>query len=108
MGIISHTLKQEAKIVTTTTDKHGDQVASQETSVNCRFRYITELDRNVSREGLEAFDAIVWFEPDTEIEEGSIISVEGKYWRINRLIKARRLAGSTIEFLKAFVKKHEL
>jgi hypothetical protein len=108
MGIISHTLNQEAKIVTTTQDKHGDQISSSETSIKCRFRYITELDRNSNKEGLESFDAIVWFEPDANIQEASIIFADGKYWRINRLIKARRLSGSIVEFLKGFVKKHDL
>jgi len=108
MGIISHILGQTAKIVTTSTDRHGDQLLVSETSIACRFRYITELDRNTNREGVEAFDAIIWFEPTAPIKESTIVFADENYWRINRLVKARKLSGSTVEFLKAFVKKHEL
>jgi hypothetical protein len=106
--MLQHVYQQPASVITTTTDKFGDQIASDETEILCRFRYITELDRNADREGLEAFDAIFWFAPDTDVEEGSILAIEGKNWRIYRLVRARRLKGSTVEFLKAFVKKHEL
>ena len=106
--MITHILLQDAQVVPTTTDKHGDQVGGTPVDVKCRFRYITEIDRNVNREGLEASDAIIWFDPDVDIEEGSIVSVDSKYWRITRLVKASRMSGSTIEFLKAFVKAHQL
>lgn len=108
MGIISHILNQDGKIVTTTKDKHGDQVKTSEASVKCKFRYITQVDKNVSREGLDSSDAIIWFEPTENVIEGSIIKVDDSYWRVDKLVKARRLSGNTVEFLKAFVKKHSL
>lgn len=108
MGIISHTLKQTASIITTTTNVYGDQIASSSGSYPCRFRYITELDKNVNREGLDTADAIIWFEPTAPIKEGAIVQVDEYYWRIDRLIKARKLAGENVEFLKALVKRHAL
>lgn len=106
MGILTHALNQDAEILEITTDKHGDQVLGDSEDVKCRFRYVTELDKASNREGLTTADAIVWFEPDVTVQEGSIIKVENKYWRIDRLIKARKLENSTIYFLKAFVKAH--
>lgn len=106
--MLDHILKQECKIVTTSTDKHGDQVKTSETDTLCRFRYITQLGGNVSREDLEAFDAIIWLKADEDIEESSILFTDDKYWRVDRLVKARRMSGDTVEFLKAFVKKHDL
>jgi len=107
--MLAHVFNQTGKIINTTTDKHGDQKVDSETEISLRFRYITELDKGVNREGvMTASDAIVWMAPDTAVEEGSILYIDSKYWRINRLIRARRMSGSTVEFLKAFVDAHNL
>lgn len=109
MGILSHVLAQDAKLVTATVDKYGDQNPTAETSVKCRFRYITEIDRGNNAESVDtASDAIIWFEPTVDIVEGSIVKVDSVYWRVERLVKARRLTGNTVYFLKAFVSRHEL
>lgn len=109
MGILSHALEQDAKLVTATINEYGDQVPSEETTIKCRFRYITQLDKNVNSENVDAGnDAIIWFEPDADVVEGTIVKVDGVYWRIDRLIKARRLVGNTVHFLKAFVNRHQL
>jgi hypothetical protein len=108
MGVLTHALKQSGKLVEAVINVYGDQIPSNETSVMCRFRNITELDHLPNMEGVDAADAIVWFEPDVDIEEGSIIKVDGEYWRIDRLIKARRLSSSAIVFLKALVRRHQL
>lgn len=108
MSLLTGILQQDAVIITVATDKFGDQVPSSGASIKCRFRYITEIDRNNHMEGIDTNDATIWFEPNADISEGSIVYVDGGYWRINRLIKARRISGDEIQFLKAFVKKHSL
>ena len=108
MSIISHILNQEASIITVTTAKHGDQVGSTESTVPCRFRYVTEVDKSVNREEIGTADAIVWLETDSGVAEGDILKVEDLYWRVDKLVRARKMSGGTIEFLKAYVKKHEL
>lgn len=106
--MIDHILTQDANIITTTTDKHGDQKQSASTPVKCKFRYITVVDKNVDREGLSSTEAIFWFSASTSISETSILKHENKYWRVDRLVKARRLADSTVQFLKVFVSPHKL
>lgn len=108
MSLIDHILQQPAKIIETVTDVHGDQVKVSEVSTLCRFRWITEVGANAFGESADAFDAIIWFFPSTTITEGTIVFVDDVYWRVNRLIKARRLKGMTVVFQKAFVKRHEL
>lgn len=107
MGIITHILKQTATVITTEYNVYGDQQLVSSETYPCRFRYITDLDRNINRDELNG-DALVWFESDVPITEGDIINVDDKYWRIMRLTKARALEGETIEFLKALVDRHEL
>lgn len=107
--MLNHVFNQDAKIIITSTDKHGDQVVSSETDILCRFRYFTEIDQSGNREGLTTTaDAIIWLAPELDVAEGTILYTDGKYWRVNRLVKARRMSGDTVEFLKAFVSKHEV
>lgn len=108
MSLLTHILQQDAQIITTSQDGYADQVPESGESVKCRFRYITELDKQSHMEGIDANDAIIWFEPTANIQEGTIVYVESTYWRIDRLIKARKMSGSTVQFLKAFVNKHSL
>lgn len=109
MGLITHILQQNATIITTQTDGYGDQVPIIGETILCRFRYITELDRRGHAEMVDTTnDAIIWFESTAPVLEGTIVLVDESYWRITRLVKARRLSGSSIEFIKTFVKKHEL
>lgn len=108
MSLISHILKQDGELVTATVNFYGDEKPDSSTQVECKFRHITELDRTTNIEGETSADAIIWFEPDVNIQVGSIVGVDGEYWRVEKLIKARRLSGSDVVFLKALVKKHEL
>lgn len=106
--MLSHTYNQTANLIITSKDKYGDQKQTSQTSISCRFRYITEIENSVNRESEGAFDAIFWFAPETAVVEGSILQIESKYWRVNRLVRARRLTDTTVQFLKAYVKRHEL
>lgn len=107
--MLENALLQDANIITTTTDKHGDQIQSATTSIKCRFRYITEINQSNNQEALNTgADAIVWTSSDTAIAEGTIIQVDDNYWRIIRLVKARRLSSADVQFLKAYVVRHEL
>lgn len=105
-SLLTHILNQEATILTTTTDQYGDQVQSDSTSVMCRFRYITGVEKNLNSEAMLS-EAMVWFDPSVTITEANIIYADGKYWRIDKLIKARRFAEGIV-FIKAFVTRHEL
>jgi|SRR3990172_7818409 len=107
MGILSHALTQTAEIVTTATNRYGDQIPSVLTELPCRFRYITDLDRRTNMEGVTTSDAIFHLEPDANVREGTILKIEDYYWRIDKLVRARRM-GDPVLFLKAFVKRHQI
>lgn len=104
--MIDHVRNQTAYIVNTTTDKHGDQKQSSLTTIKVRFRYFTDIDRQQNREAITA-DAMIWLASDANVSEGSIIKVDDKYWRINTLVKARKM-DEEVQFLKAFVERHTL
>jgi hypothetical protein len=107
MGILTHLLTQTAEIVTTSTNAYGDQIPSTLTELPCRFRYITDLDRRTNMEGITASDAIFHFEAGADVKEGTILKIEGLYWRVDKLVRARRM-GDPVLFLKAFVLKHQI
>lgn len=84
--------------VTTTRNAYGDYTASGTTALKCHFRYITEqvTDNN---EQIQS-DAMGWFEPDSGVVKGTLIKFEGEHYRVERVIKARRLRDSSTIFLK--------
>jgi len=108
MSLLTRILQQTWRSVEFNTNFDGDQVPTAYADIACRFRYNTQLQSNDHAELVDTNDAIVWFEPSANIKEGDIGQVDGKYWRVDSLVKARRLVGSTVVFLKAYVKLHEL
>ena len=107
MSMISHTMTQVGTIYTQTKDKHGDYSLTNGTAVNCRFRYITGIEKGQNKEDIIS-EAIIWLEPTVTVVEGSIIQVEDKYWRVKTLVRARKMSGTTVEFFKCFVDKYAL
>ena len=105
MSKITHILNNTAYLVTTATNVHGDQVETERESFPCRFREITELNSLNNREDISGYDALLWAEADVALEEGTVLLCEGRYWRVDRLTKARTL-GPDVEFLKCLLEKH--
>lgn len=103
--MLSHTLEQTASLIVTTTNKYGDQVLTSSSQINCRFRWITEVQRASNREEIRS-DALLWTEPDEPIGEGTIIKVDDNYFRVRRVTKARRLRGDQVYFLKCLLDKY--
>lgn len=106
MSLINHLLTQKCQIATTTYNSYGEQTQSFLKTVECKFRELTELDRNANREQIMS-DGIFWFKPEESVIEGTIIKFESKYYRVVRLVKARRIKGNTVHFLKCMVNMHE-
>jgi len=104
MGIISHLLNQTTTALITIRNKYGDQDYSSGVNESCRFREITGLDKNSNREGIKA-DALLWLEPTSTVVEGSIVRVEGRFYRVNQIVKARKMNG-TVQFLKCLMEKY--
>lgn len=103
--MLSHAFEQSASIVKTTVNKYGDQVLASTKSINCRFRWITELQNPGNREEISS-DALLWTSPDQPITEGAIIFVDNTYFRVRKVTKARKLRGGKIEFLKCLLNKY--
>ena len=91
--------------VTTTRNAYGDFLPSGETALKCHFRYITEQVTSTSNEQIQS-DAMAWFEPDSGIEKEDIIKFEGEHFRVERVIKARRLRDPSVQFIKVELLKY--
>lgn len=90
--------------VTKTRNAYGDYTASTETALPCHFRYITEqvTDNN---EQINS-DAMAWFEADSGVDRKDIIKFEGEFFRVERVIKARRLREQAVQFIKVELLKY--
>jgi hypothetical protein len=103
--MITHILSQTCLIYQTAINKHGEQEIESSESYLCKFREITEVSTYSNREDVRA-DALLWLEGDTPVDRGTLISVDNVFYRVERLTKARRLTGETVEFIKCLLEKH--
>ena len=103
--MLGHALEQSCDILETTRDKYGDEVQQSVKTTNCRFRWITELERPGNREEIRS-DAMLWLSPNEPVSEGSVIKFESDYFRVRKVTEARRLRGNTVYFLKCLLDKY--
>lgn len=91
--------------VTTTRNSYGDYVTGAEVTLPCHFRYITSQITGDSNETIQS-DAMAWFEPDSGIVKENILRIDGEYFRVERVTKARRLRNPTVLFIKTDLLKY--
>jgi len=85
--------------LTTSRNVYGDFTYTGETAIKCHFRYITEHISGENQESIES-DAMIWCEPDSGVDREDIIKFDDEYWRVERVIKARRLRSTAVQFIK--------
>lgn len=98
-------MRQTAYKVTTSRNAYGDYVESTRASIPCRFRYITGLDINGVTESTTC-DALAWFEADSGIVKKDVLVIDGEGFIVDKVIKARRLHDSEVQFLKVELMKY--
>lgn len=96
-------LVQTCQLITATRNEYGDYIEGVTTTLDCRFREISTINRSSHVELADA-DAMIWFAPDTEIAIGNIILFDGVHYQIERLTNARRLGESETQFIKCDLK----
>jgi len=96
---------QTAYKVTQTRNGYGDLVGTTLTPLPCHFRYITEQVSGGANEQINS-DAMAWFEPDSGIVRSDVLKIDNEYFRVERIIKARRLHNPTVQFLKVELLKY--
>jgi len=98
-------LNQTAYLQTVTRNAYGDFSTNDETELACHFREINETVILGQNEQVQS-DAMAWFSPDSEVDKGSIIKVYDEFYRVERVIKARTLNSSAIQFIKCYLIKY--
>lgn len=90
---------------TQTRNEYGDFISTGEVALPCHFRYITEQVSADTNEQIQS-DAMAWFEPDSGIERKDILKIEGEFFRVERVVKARRLRETAVQFIKVELLKY--
>lgn len=98
-------MRHTAYKVSYTRNAYGDFLAASETALACHFRYITEQISGENNETIQS-DAMAWFNPDSGVDREDIIKFEGEHFRVERVIKARRLRDTDVQFIKVFLLKY--
>jgi len=104
MSILSHILKQSAKVLVTTYNKYGDQEYSAQSSETCRFREINDIGDANNSEYIRS-DAMLWLEPTSSIVLGDIVKCEGSFYRVQKIINARKMTGQ-VHFKKCLLERY--
>jgi hypothetical protein len=102
-------LVEECQLITPTYNKYGRRVYSSTETLSCKFRSISSLNRNTNTETTDC-EGIFHFAPSNEdkIVLGAILQFEGITYEIDRVIEAKRLGESLIQFIKAEVSRIEI
>jgi hypothetical protein len=104
MGILTHILQQSTRVLVTVLNRYGEQDYVSGVNELCRFREIIGIQKGANQELIDA-DAMSWHEPNSTIQEGSIIRVDNKFYRVDKLTKARKMGGN-VEFIKCLLQKY--
>ena len=91
--------------LTKTRNKYGDYEGSSQTPLVCHFREITSLIDGLA-DTIQS-DAMAWFEPDSGIVKGDVISFEDVLYKVERLTKARKLRSTNVEFIKTDLMRYK-
>jgi hypothetical protein len=89
--------------VTTTRDAYGSFTASGSTALPCHFRVNNSQITGSGDETVQS-DAMAWFEPDSGIALKDIIRFGSRHYRVERVIEARRLRETAVQFIKCDLK----
>jgi len=93
----------DAQIVTVTRDEWSDYTEDTSTSIKCHFRQI-DTTRRMTHSVENDADAMIWFAADANVEKDTIIRFDDVDYQVERIVKARRLGESTVQFLKCDLK----
>lgn len=104
MSLFAPPMNMSCQIITTTRNRFGDWVYDVGSSVACHFRENTITRRGAQMEINDA-DAMVWFPAGTDVEVGSVLLFEGKYYEVIEHVNARRLSDDTVQFIKCDLKR---
>jgi len=88
-----------------TRNAYGDFIRSTEEEMPCHFRYIVDQVSDTNNEQTQS-DAQAWFEPDSGIEKKDILEIDGEFFRVERLIKGRRLRDTEVQFIKTELQRY--
>lgn len=90
--------------LTTTRNKYGDFTSTASVALPCHFREITaEIDGNA--ESTQS-DAMAWFEPDSGVARNDLLAFDGQHYKVERIVKARKLYDSSVQFIKVYLIKY--
>lgn len=97
-------LVDECQLVNTTRDDFGQEITGVTETLACWWRDIKRTNRGSNTDTDDA-DTIVWFAAadKDKVPEGTILFYEGKYYQVDKRVRARRLGETEVQFVKCEV-----
>lgn len=86
--------------VQTVSDAYGDILDIENSEViPCRFRYNSSYVRGANQQTKDT-SAMIWVASSSGISRSTYILYDGVYYKVERIIKARRLGETEVQFIK--------
>lgn len=90
-----------------TPDEYNNLRQTAATATKCHFRELRGIGTAPTNYEEESSDAMAWFKPAEDIAEGDLLTCQGKTYRVIRLVNARRLGNTDIQFKKTYLERFD-
>lgn len=105
--MLEHYFVHGCTLYTQTPDEYNDLRITNSTVTSCHFRDGRTLDSNLPAHEAEGADAMAWFRNSEVVNEGDILTVDGNSYRIIKVLKARRLGETRVQFIKTYLERFD-
>lgn len=94
-------------LYTQTVDEYNDIRTTNSVSTTCWYRDNNSVDAGTVNREQESSDGMAWFKPAEVVSPGDVLTVDGQSYRIMKVIKARRLGQTSIQFVKCYLERFD-
>ncbi len=97
-------LRESCTRYTVTRNRYGDFSLTNQGILNCLYRDISTLNRDVNSADEVAIQGIFWFDPTSSFTKGDVIGYASQFYLVQKVIVAKELVTSNrIHFIKCEV-----
>ena len=94
-------------LYTQTVDEYNDIRTTNSVLTSCHYRDNNSLNSNTPNREEEPADGMAWFRASETVDKGDVLTVDGNSYRIVRVVKARKLGSTTVEFIKCWLERFD-
>jgi hypothetical protein len=103
--MLEHWFVSDLTVVGTTRDAYGELVYANQSTTKGRILDHGAIILNDQKEEMLT-DAIAWVAPTETVTTDTVLKYSGDYFRIIKIVRARRGGSTDVQFLKCYLQKY--